>query len=150
MKRYMGAALALAALCGCASFHSATYYPEGKYKPTNAAMVQIYRNEPPRQFEVIGEAYLSSSYVWKQEERNLKRQIAAMGGDAAICHTDRKCSEVFIMPPAAGSESGKLSDAAPRRGETRTSATDRTSPRVKRTCAEFTECSIIKFNAERR
>jgi len=145
MKRIYFLVFVLIVFSGCASFKSAAYYPEGKYTSTNPSRVQIYRNNPPRPFEVIGEAHLSSGYIWKSEEENLKKQIAAMGGDAAICHVERKCSDIFLEPAKTNIEVAYPKDTSSLRGEKKVSTIESSPAQLKTSCVEFTECQIIKL-----
>jgi hypothetical protein len=145
MKKIYFLALGMIVFLGCASFKCATYYPEGKYASTNPSCVQIYHGNPPRPFEVIGEAYLSSGYVWKSEEENLKKQIAEMGGDAAICHVEKKCGDAFLEPAKTNIEVAYPKDKASPRGEKKVSTIESSPAQVKTNCVEFTECQIIKL-----
>lgn len=129
---------------GCASFKSASYYPEGKYPPTNPLLVQIYRNEPPRQFDVIGEAQLNLGYITKGQEDNLKKQVAAMGGDAAVCQLMQKCRDV-LNPARTNVKVYHPEDRHSPRGEKEITTVESMPAQVTTSCIESTACKIIKF-----
>ncbi len=146
MRSLAAVVMFLIFLSGCATFQSANYYPEGKYPPTDPSHIQIYRNDPPRAFEVIGETHLSRGYLTKDDELALKKQAAAMGGDAVVWQLLKTCDEVTITPARTDvvvSQSNAQSDQQSARKEV--STIESTPVQIKQKCAESIEGRVIKF-----
>ncbi|MBN2120292.1 MAG: hypothetical protein JW734_04490 [Candidatus Omnitrophica bacterium] len=81
---------------GCATMKPASYYPEGKFPPTNPQDVLIIHSTPAREHIVIGEVTVSSA---SYNEKTLKEKVAQAGGDAVIINL--KDANARIIQPGS-------------------------------------------------
>jgi hypothetical protein len=81
--------ISLIFLPGCATFHSASYFDNGTYSPTEPKSVKIFYTIPPRNFVKIGEVSASGAPASNVDNmiEKLKTEAAKMGGDAILLET---------------------------------------------------------------
>ena len=124
MKRILCLLVPVALLCsGCVTIEAQSYYPEGQFPATDVKSVKIFRDIPPRPHTVIGEIYIENSdYMDDTDKDELKKKIAAIGGDAATPDCKEKMvpalETVELNKDYKDELSGKTTEYYPARIET--------------------------------
>jgi hypothetical protein len=87
-------------LTGCASMKVERYYNDGRFAPKSPQEVQIYRNDPPRAYVVLGTAFNAVvEGVFSDDSDRLRQEAAAMGADAIVENNRQyNCREVVVDP----------------------------------------------------
>jgi hypothetical protein len=87
MKKIISTIILLCLLNGCATMKTTSYYPQENLAPTDPEDILILSTAPLRVHRVIGEVSLDSATY---SERELRKQAAAIGGEAVIVESQAK------------------------------------------------------------
>ena len=101
MKKWV---LLLPFFIGCASVSTNLYRGATTYPPTDSKRVSVYHQKPQNvDFVEMGEITVSDISSWKDAEKELKKEVAKLGGDAIyIIHQNKKTEGAIVPAYGAG------------------------------------------------